>query len=194
MKALAALLDELRALDASGTPPAAILEAVLQRTGYGAELREEHTVESEGRLENLTELQTVASEYDTLSSFLESVALVSDADELDGDGTRVSLMTLHVAKGLEFPAVFLVGMEDGIFPHSRSLDDPASIEEERRLFYVGITRARRFLYLSHAWSRTVFGSTSPAMASRFLSEIPDELVRDSGLSFLRRPDPARHAG
>ena len=115
-------------------------------------------MESEGRLENLTELQTVASEYDTLASFLESVALVSDADELDGDGTRVSLMTLHVAKGLEFPAVFLVGMEDGIFPHARSLDDPASLEEERRLFYVGITRARRFLYLSHAWSRTVFGS------------------------------------
>ena len=94
-------------------------------------------VESEGRLENLAELQTVAAEYDTLERFLESVALVSDSDELEGDGTRVSLMTLHVAKGLEFPAVFLVGMEDGIFPHSRSLDDPAGIEEERRLFYVG---------------------------------------------------------
>ncbi len=194
VKSLAALLDELRALADSGTSPAAIVEAVLQRTGYGSELREERTLESEGRLENLTELQTVAAEYDTLSSFLESVALVSDADELDGDGTRVSLMTLHVAKGLEFPAVFLVGMEDGIFPHARSLDDPASLEEERRLFYVGITRARRFLYLSHAWSRTVFGSTSPAMASRFLSEVPDELVRDSGLSFLHRPDPARLPG
>ena len=103
-------------------------------------------------------------------------------------------MTLHVAKGLEFPAVFLVGMEDGIFPHSRSLDDPAGIEEERRLFYVGITRARKYLYLSHAWSRTVFGSTSPAIASRFMSEIPDELVRDSGLSYMRRPDQARMPG
>jgi hypothetical protein len=100
-------------------------------------------------------------------------------------------MTLHVAKGLEFPAVFLVGMEDGIFPHSRSIDDPKGIEEERRLFYVGITRARQFLYLSHAWSRTVFGSTSAAIASRFLNEIPEELVRDVGVSYLRRPDPAR---
>jgi DNA helicase-2/ATP-dependent DNA helicase PcrA len=190
VRSIAALLDELRVLAESGSSPASVVEAVLIRTGYGSELREEHTLESEGRLENLTELQTVAAEYDTLSSFLESVALVSDADELDGDGTRVSLMTLHVAKGLEFPAVFLVGMEDGIFPHARSLDDPASLEEERRLFYVGITRARRFLYLSHAWSRTVFGSTSPAMASRFLSEVPDELVRDSGLSFMHRPDPA----
>ncbi len=194
VRSLAALLDELRSLAASGSSPASIVESVLERTGYGKELRDEHSIESEGRLENLTELQTVAAEYDTLDSFLESVALVSDADELDGDGTRVSLMTLHVAKGLEFPAVFLVGMEDGIFPHSRSLDDPASLEEERRLFYVGITRARRFLYLSHAWSRTVFGSTSPAMASRFLSEVPDELVRDSGVSFMHRPDPARLPG
>ncbi len=171
--------------------PAGLLDAVVERTGYGAEMRSENTVESQGRLENLAELQTVAAEYDTLESFLESVALVSDSDELEGDGTRVSLMTLHVAKGLEFPAVFLVGMEDGIFPHSRSIDDPAGIEEERRLFYVGITRARRFLYMSHAWSRTVFGSTSPAIPSRFLSEIPDELVRDVGTSYVTRPDPTR---
>jgi DNA helicase II / ATP-dependent DNA helicase PcrA len=190
---LAALLDELRQMNEARTAPAGILEAVIQRTGYGAELHAERTVESEGRLENLAELQTVAAEYDTLEEFLESVALVSDSDELDGDGTRVSLMTLHVAKGLEFPAVFLVGMEDGIFPHSRSLDDPKGIEEERRLFYVGITRARRFLYLSHAWSRTVFGQMSAAIPSRFLSEIPDELVRDVGMSYLNRPDPARLA-
>jgi DNA helicase II / ATP-dependent DNA helicase PcrA len=192
--ALATLLEGLRQLVAADASPAAILDAVLERTGYNAELRSEGSIESEGRLENLAELQTVAAEYDTLDAFLESVALVSDADELEGDGTRVSLMTLHVAKGLEFPAVFLVGMEDGIFPHSRSLDDPAGIEEERRLFYVGITRARKYLYISHAWSRTVFGSTSPAIASRFMSEIPDELVRDSGLSYLKRPDPARLPG
>jgi DNA helicase-2/ATP-dependent DNA helicase PcrA len=192
--ALATLLEGLRQLVSADASPAAILDAVLERTGYNAELRSEGSIESEGRLENLAELQTVAAEYDTLDAFLESVALVSDADELEGDGTRVSLMTLHVAKGLEFPAVFLVGMEDGIFPHSRSLDDPAGIEEERRLFYVGITRARKYLYISHAWSRTVFCSTSPAIASRFMSEIPDELVRDSGLSYLKRPDPARLPG
>jgi DNA helicase II / ATP-dependent DNA helicase PcrA len=188
---LAGLLNDLRELADSGMSPAGLLEAVVQRTGYGAELRAENNVEAEGRLENLAELQTVSAEYDSLESFLESVALVSDSDELEGDGTRVSLMTLHVAKGLEFPAVFLVGMEDGIFPHSRSIDDPAGIEEERRLFYVGITRARRYLYMSHAWSRTVFGSTSPAIPSRFLSEIPEELVRDVGASYATRPDPTR---
>ncbi|MFZ0665267.1 MAG: UvrD-helicase domain-containing protein [Acidimicrobiales bacterium] len=194
VKALAELLEELRQMVTSDASPASIVDAVLERTGYSASLRADSTVESEGRLENLAELQTVAAEYNSLDSFLESVALVSDSDELEGDGTRVSLMTLHVAKGLEFPAVFLVGMEDGIFPHSRSIDDPAGIEEERRLFYVGITRARRFLYLSHAWSRTVFGSTSAAIASRFLKEVPEELVRDSGLSYVTRPDPARLPG
>ena len=110
------------------------------------------------------------------------MALVSDADELGGDGSRVSLMTLHTAKGLEFPAVFLIGMEDGVFPHLRALDDPLQLEEERRLCYVGITRARTHLYVTHAWSRTQWGSTSHAIPSRFLSELPDELVRDVGSS------------
>ena len=100
-------------------------------------------------------------------------------------------MTLHTAKGLEFPAVFLVGMEDGVFPHLRSLDDPLQLEEERRLAYVGITRARRHLYVTHAWSRTLWGSTSHAIPSRFLSEIPAELVRDVGASSPPRPDPTR---
>ena len=106
--------------------------------------------------------------------------MVADSDELEGDGTKVSLMTMHIAKGLEFPAVFLVGMEDGIFPHLRSLGDPVELEEERRLCYVGITRAERHLYVSHAWSRMIFGSTSSNIPSRFLNEIPSELVRDVG--------------
>jgi len=106
---------------------------------------------------------------------------VADSDELDGDGTRVSLMTLHTAKGLEFPAVFVVGLEDGIFPHLRSLSEPDDLEEERRLFYVGITRARRHLNVSHAWSRTIFGRTQQNIPSRFLGEIPSELVKDVGL-------------
>jgi DNA helicase II / ATP-dependent DNA helicase PcrA len=113
------------------------------------------------------------------------VALVADSDDLDGDGTRVSLMTLHTAKGLEFPAVFVVGLEDGIFPHMRSLGEPADLEEERRLFYVGITRARRHLNLSHAWSRTIFGRTQQGMPSRFLGEVPTELVKDVGLVSTR---------
>ncbi|MCK4176174.1 ATP-binding domain-containing protein [Aciditerrimonas ferrireducens] len=101
---------------------------------------------------------------------------MADVDELEEDAGRVSLMTLHAAKGLEFPVVFLVGMEDGVFPHSRTLDDPAQLEEERRLCYVGITRARERLYLTHAWSRTLFGTTTPAVPSRFLREIPEALV------------------
>jgi hypothetical protein len=164
---------------------------VATRTGYVAELEAQDTLEAAGRLENIAELMGAAVDYDSLDEFLESVALVSDADEIEDDGSRVSLMTLHTAKGLEFPAVFLVGMEDGVFPHLRSLDDPLQLEEERRLAYVGITRARRHLYVTHAWSRTLWGSTSHAIPSRFLSEIPAELVRDVGASSTSRPDPTR---
>ena len=120
----------------------------------------------------------MADEYRTLAEFLEAASLVADSDELGGDGTKVSLMTMHIAKGLEFPAVFLVGMEDGIFPHMRSLGDPVELEEERRLCYVGITRAERHLYVSHAWSRMLYGRGSSNIPSRFLNEIPTELVRD----------------
>jgi DNA helicase-2/ATP-dependent DNA helicase PcrA len=123
----------------------------------------------------------VSAEYEELSEFLETVALVADSDELDGDGTRVSLMTLHTAKGLEFEVVFLVGLEDGVFPHLRALGEPEELEEERRLCYVGITRARRFLCLSHAWVRSLWGRTQHNIPSRFLSEIPAELVRDVGV-------------
>jgi DNA helicase-2/ATP-dependent DNA helicase PcrA len=189
--ALCDLLAELRAMQASGVGPGGLVEAVAQRTGYRAELEAIETLEAMARLENIAELEGAASEYDDLDDFLESVALVSDVDELEADADRVSLMTLHTAKGLEFPAVFLVGMEDGVFPHLRALDDPIRLEEERRLAYVGITRARRHLYLTHAWSRTLWGSTSHAIPSRFLSELPDELVREVGGSSSLRPDPLR---
>jgi len=198
---LRALLDELRDMTERGAGPGAIIETVAERTGYRAALEAEDTLEAHGRMENIAELAGAAGEYDSLDEFLESVALVSDTDELDAVEHRVSLMTLHTAKGLEFPAVFLVGLEDGVFPHLRALEDPLQLEEERRLCYVGITRAQRQLYLTHAWSRTLWGSTSHAIPSRFLSELPADLVRDVGASWTRRPDPlrapswsARHVG
>jgi DNA helicase-2/ATP-dependent DNA helicase PcrA len=158
--------------------PGELVSAVIEGTGYRSELLAEGTIEALGRVENIDELVGIADEYRTLAEYLEAASLVADSDELDGDGTKVSLMTLHIAKGLEFPAVFLVGMEDGIFPHLRTLGDPVELEEERRLCYVGITRAERHLYVSHAWSRMLFGSTSSNIPSRFLNEIPGELVRD----------------
>jgi DNA helicase-2/ATP-dependent DNA helicase PcrA len=181
---LSKTLAELRPL-VSTVNPADFIQLVADRTGYMAELVAEHTHESDGRIENIAELGSVAGQFDDVVGFLETVALVADSDDLDGDGTRVSLMTLHTAKGLEFPAVFVVGLEDGIFPHLRSLSEPADLEEERRLFYVGITRARRHLNLSHAWSRTIFGRTQQNIPSRFLSEVPTELVKDVGLAATR---------
>jgi DNA helicase-2/ATP-dependent DNA helicase PcrA len=175
---------------ATGTDPAGLAPAILgpgdlvmaivEQTGYRHELLSEGTIEALGRVENIDELVGVAGQYRTLSEFLEAASLVADADQVDGDGTRVSLMTMHIAKGLEFPAVFLVGLEDGVFPHTRSLGDPVELEEERRLCYVGITRAERHLYLSHAWSRMIFGNTSSGIPSRFMNEIPSELIRDVG--------------
>jgi DNA helicase-2/ATP-dependent DNA helicase PcrA len=162
------------------------VQLVAERTGYLAELVAEHTHEADGRIENLAELASQASDFDDVLGFLETVALVADSDELDSDGTRVSLMTLHTAKGLEYPAVFVVGLEEGIFPHFRSLAEPSELEEERRLFYVGITRARRHLAISHAWSRTTWGRTQPAMPSRFVTEVPSHLVEDVGLGSPRR--------
>ena len=154
------------------------MTAVVEDTGYRSELLSEGTIEALGRVENIDTLVGMADEYRTLAEFLEAASLVADSDELDGDGTKVSLMTLHIAKGLEFPAVFLVGMEDGIFPHMRSLGEPVELEEERRLCYVGITRAERHLYVSHAWSRMVYGRGTANIPSRFLNEIPSELVRE----------------
>ncbi len=184
VRAFAALLDEFRALT---TKPSDVLQAVLDRTGYVTELEAENSIESAGRLENLGELLGQSKDFDTLEEFLESVSLVADTEDnipegMSGDDSQVILMTLHTAKGLEYPVVFLVGLEDGVFPHIRSLSDPDELEEERRLAYVGITRARQRLYLTHAWCRSLFGSTQYNPISRFLTEIPEGLVVNVGES------------
>ena len=181
------LLDDVEPLRAEGAGP--LLEALLERSGYVDELRVERSIEAEGRLENLAELVGSAREAESVDAFLEQVSLVADTDELDADDTtQAVLMTLHGAKGLEFPVVFLIGLEDGVFPHQRSIGEPDELEEERRLAYVGITRARERLYLTHAWCRTMFGSTQYNPPSRFLDEIPDALVEADERSSRRRSD------
>ena len=172
------LLDHLATLVPEG--PGDLLQGALEASGYLAELEAEHTVEAAGRLENLGELVGSAREFVEVAEFMEQVALVADSDEVDGDESRVILMTLHTAKGLEYPVVFLVGAEEGVFPHIRALTEPDELEEERRLAYVGITRARERLYISHAWSRTLFGSTQYNPPSRFVDEIPAELIEAIG--------------
>ena len=165
---------------------AELLKEVLQETGYLEALEAERTIEAQGRLENLEELVNVAAEYDAvaeadpareplLSDFLEQIALISDADDRSDDEGLITLMTLHNAKGLEYPIVFMIGCEEGVFPHSRALDD-GDLEEERRLCYVGITRAQRDLYLTYARTRNVFGARSFGAPSRFIGEIPDTLT------------------
>ncbi|MEE1844616.1 DNA helicase PcrA [Streptomyces sp. NPDC007076] len=199
------LMEELRTIVESGAGPAVVLEAVLERTGYLAELQASTDPQDETRIENLQELASVALEFEqeraaadgetapaageeaaaatgagtgTLAEFLEKVALVADSDQIpdeDEDGSGViTLMTLHTAKGLEFPVVFLTGMEDGVFPHMRALGQVKELEEERRLAYVGITRARERLYLTRAAMRSAWGQPSYNPPSRFLEEIPDQ--------------------
>ena len=184
IEAFTTLLDELSLELDKG--PGHVLEQILERSGYAAELEAENTLEAEGRQENLAELVGMAREYATVDEFLEQVSLVADTDQLpdstDPTDTGVVLMTLHAAKGLEFPNVFLIGLEEGVFPHMRSLTEPAELEEERRLAYVGITRARERLFLSHAWCRTLHGSTQYNPPSRFLDEIPAELVVEAEAS------------
>jgi DNA helicase II / ATP-dependent DNA helicase PcrA len=179
------LVDGLRDLVDAGTRPSEVLEQVLGRTGYLAELQSSTDPQDESRLENLRELVAVAGEFEeadpdgSLADFLERVALVADSDEIpegDDHGGVVTLMTLHTAKGLEFPVVFLTGLEDGVFPHLRSLGDPTELEEERRLAYVGITRARERLYVSRAVMRSAWGSPSYNPPSRFLEELPEDGV------------------
>ncbi|MER6676468.1 DNA helicase PcrA [Streptomyces sp. NPDC000983] len=182
------LMEELRTVVESGAGPATILEAVLERTGYLAELQASTDPQDETRIENLQELAAVALEFEQeseetprgLSDFLERVALVADSDQIpdeDEDGSGViTLMTLHTAKGLEFPVVFLTGMEDGVFPHMRALGQAKELEEERRLAYVGITRARERLYLTRSALRSAWGQPSYNPPSRFLEEIPAQHV------------------
>ena len=202
-----AMLDELREMSVVAQP-AEVLEAVLHRSGYRDTLEESEDPQDKGRMENLTELLTVAREYaertelaaaaaeeaaaevdgeespaegPTLAGFLEQVSLVADADQVPTDDADhagvVTLMTLHTAKGLEFPVVFLTGLEEGTFPHDRSLSEPSELEEERRLAYVGITRARQRLYLSRAVARSSWGAASYKPPSRFLGEVPDGVIR-----------------
>ncbi|HVE68728.1 MAG TPA: UvrD-helicase domain-containing protein [Solirubrobacteraceae bacterium] len=172
---------ELRDLLESGAGVAEVLEETLQRSGYVEALEAERTIEAQGRIENLQELVEVAREYDSttdnegVAGFLQQIALLSDADGLRDEEGLVTLMTLHNAKGLEFPIVFVIGCEDGVFPHSRALDE-GGLEEERRLAYVGITRAMRDLYLTYARTRNVFGARTYGLRSRFLDEIPAELT------------------
>ena len=178
------LIDSLvdRAAGDAPAGPADLLQAALEGSGYMAELEAEDTVESAGRAENLDELIGSARQFARVAEFLEQVSLVADTDDLpDGEvEDQVVLMTLHSAKGLEFPVVFLVGAEEGIFPSSRSLDSPEELEEERRLAYVGITRARERLFITHAWSRSLFGTTQYNPPSRFVDEIPAALVESKG--------------
>ncbi len=163
-----------------------LLDRILEESGYSRYLRD-GTEEGEGRYENLQELRTVAASYadlpagEGLASFLEEVALVSDSDELPEEQSAPTLMTLHTAKGLEFPVVFIAGMEEGVFPHSRSKDDPDRMAEERRLAYVGITRAKQRLYLLHAFRRTLYGSSEMYPPSQYLDDIPGELVNGQGM-------------
>ena len=170
-----------------------ILESILDRTGYLAQLEESIDPQDQARAENIGELLSVAKDFQdtnpsgTVEDFLEQVALVNDVDSFEQEESKVTLMTLHAAKGLEFPIVFLGGLEEGLFPHSRTLMNPEEIEEERRLAYVGITRAEKELYISNAATRTVFGRTSSYLPSRFIDEIPEELV--DGLRAKRKvPD------
>lgn len=198
IRAFLSTITEAQEIAAEGaiTP---VLRHLLSNSGYVDMLKAEHSDDSVSRLENLQEMLNVTSEYDassdepTLGGFLESVSLVADVDALDGHGgDAVTLMTLHSAKGLEFPVVFIAGLEEGVFPHSRSLTSDAQIEEERRLAYVGMTRAREELHLYHAHRRSVYGTPSFNQRSRFLEDIPAELIdRTAGYGAYEAPEPQR---
>jgi DNA helicase-2/ATP-dependent DNA helicase PcrA len=175
-----------------------LVEDVLDRSGYRDMLRAEKTLEAHSRLENIDEFLSVTKHFESVSedksliAFLTDLALVSDIDQLDDSSEEqksdaVVLMTLHSAKGLEFPVVFLIGMEEGIFPHSRSLSDDDEMEEERRLAYVGITRAEEELFLTRAQMRTLFGQTNINSPSRFIDEIPEELIENVRKTMERKP-------
>jgi DNA helicase-2/ATP-dependent DNA helicase PcrA len=198
LKKFQAIITELVRLatsaSASDAPVSNVVKAAILDTGYANALKSENNDEAEARLENLQELVNAAVDYDEqeqdgLRDFVDHAALVSDTDQYKRDAP-VTLMTMHAAKGLEFPLVFVVGMEDGLFPHSRAATDPKELEEERRLCYVGITRAERFLYVTHAMKRRVYGEEMASEPSQFLNEMPLDLMEDlsrgaSWLSFAR---------
>jgi ATP-dependent DNA helicase UvrD/PcrA len=184
------LIEKVNTAEHSDKPVSDIVIAAIEDTGYANLLRVEASDESEARLENLEELVNAAVDYDKqqengLRDFIDHAALTSDTDKYDRNA-KVTLMTVHSAKGLEFPIVYLVGLEDGIFPHSRSISDPKELEEERRLAYVAITRAEKVLYVSHSMRRRVYGEDIAAEPSQFLNELPIELIEDlsSGPSWL----------
>ncbi|HVE77082.1 MAG TPA: DNA helicase PcrA [Actinomycetota bacterium] len=180
------VIGVLKTLVAEGASLRSIVEAAAANSGYLAELKADRSLEALGRVENVEELGGVATEYaerfpeGTLEDFLAQISLVSEIDEYNEAESSVPLMTLHNAKGLEFPIVFILGMEEGVFPHMRSLGEPAELEEERRLAYVGITRAKERLYLTHAWNRSLWGGASYNPPSRFLKEIPEDLIKMVG--------------
>ncbi len=182
-----AMLEAIR--EDKEAAPAELLEAVLRESGYIIELEDERSLEAETRLENLQELIGVAGDFEDAEEFIAQASLVSDTDDIDRDASSVVLMTLHAAKGLEFPVAFIVGMEDGVFPHMRAMTDPEEMEEERRLAYVGLTRAREKLYLTNTWSRMLFGQSQYNPPSRFLAEVPQELFTEAEGS--RSTEPSR---
>ncbi|MGI8521183.1 MAG: UvrD-helicase domain-containing protein [Actinomycetota bacterium] len=195
--AMSRLLLRIRTAGDSGVPVSDIIELAWEISGYMAELTAERSFEALSRQENLKELQGVAIQYEgsaedpSLADFLERVALITDTDVTEGEESGVTFMTLHNAKGLEFPTVFILGMEEGVFPHIRSLTEPEEIEEERRLCYVGITRAMERLYLLNAWSRTLWGSLQYNTESRFLKELPEQLTESKEYEKRAAKQPPR---
>jgi DNA helicase-2/ATP-dependent DNA helicase PcrA len=203
LSSFVSLILALNVLVEAGTKPSKILEATLEQSGLLAELQNSNDPQDESRVENLQELVAVSMEYEekpiedlpedsviSLGGFLEQVALVADSDEIpegEDHGGVITLMTLHTAKGLEFPTVFLTGMEDGIFPHNRTLGERDELEEERRLAYVGLTRAQERLYLTRAEYRSAWGAPNYNPASRFLDEIPDNLIEWKQRTFAAKP-------
>jgi DNA helicase-2/ATP-dependent DNA helicase PcrA len=193
LEGLCDLLDRLRAR-VEGATVADLAALVIGETGYADDLQAQHTLEADSRLENLRELVTAAKQFHdrsddrSLAAFLDSVALIADIDQLAEGQGAVTLMTLHSAKGLEFPVVFITGMEEGVFPHARAFTDAAELEEERRLCYVGMTRAKERLFLSAAVRRQLYGNGNFNLPSRFLDEIPPELLQriEPALGPLRR--------
>ena len=192
-------MERLRERVESAAPVGELMSELLSETGYLEALQAERTIEAQGRIENLEELVRVAREYDatapeggSLGEFLQQIALLADADTIRDDEGLVTLMTLHNAKGLEFPIVFILGMEEGIFPHSRAVEE-GNVEEERRLCYVGLTRAMRDLTLTMARRRNSFGAQSFGARSRFLDEIPRELTDQAARAAAGYPTPGRIA-